>query len=487
MNTILIVEDENTSREGIYQLLMQHLKNCTVYSAIHGNDGYEKAMQIHPDIIIADIQMPECNGLSMLERLRNNDFTGHAILLSGFAEFKYAQKAIELGVDTYLLKPVNPMELLSKINELLTDIHHKSQKTLLQSGQTSKLYLLSEDDNMLLFSFLNTHQYTDYFIAVVYLQQEEHLPAPVKAAIMDLSDAYYIALQGSHYNGILFGFQSHNILHSQISRLASQLSDYAYCTCIYTIKKPEQISSWLKEYQLLQSCIPWSITYQSSFFSFDQKMLSSDSKKPQDLEYYVSRLQKLFFNEDYVACHDYMLDYLHKMQRDGYSPKAILNVAAVGIVKTASHDTSGHNAVNSIHNAVTMSDIEACLTDYFSCERFSNHIDDQYSKLVRKAISYVKDHYSEQISLSSVAEFLSITPQYLSKLFVQETSENFIDYLSNYRLEQAQIMLSETNLQINEIGKKSGYADAKYFCTLFKKKVGITPNQYRKNTSVHHI
>lgn len=487
MNSILIVEDENTSREGIYQLLTQHLKNCTIYSAIHGDDGYEKAMQIHPDIIIADIQMPQCNGLTMLERLRNNDFTGHVILLSGFAEFKYAQKAIELGVDTYLLKPVNPMELLSKVNQLLADLHQKSQEALLQSGQTSKLYLLSEDDHMLLSSFLSTRNYTDYFIAVVYLGQEEHLPSAIKTAVSALPDTYYIALQDSHYKGILFGFRSHNIQHAKISRLEAHLKEYSYCTCIYTIKKPEQISSWLKEYQLLQSCIPWSITYRSSFFAFDPKMLNPDSKRPQDLDYYINRLQKLFFNEEYKNCHTYMLDYLHKMQTDGYSPKSILHTAALGIVKTASHDTSGHNAVNSIHKAVTMADIESCLTDYFSNERFSSQIDDHYSKLVRKAISYVKDHYSEPISLSSVAEYLSITPQYLSKLFVQETSENFIDYLSNYRLEQAQIMLSETNLQINEIGKKAGYTDAKYFCTLFKKKVGITPNQYRKNTSVHHL
>ena len=63
MYTILIVEDEVTSREGIYQLLIQHLKDCTIYSAISGKDGYEKALQLTPDIIIADIQMPELNGI----------------------------------------------------------------------------------------------------------------------------------------------------------------------------------------------------------------------------------------------------------------------------------------------------------------------------------------------------------------------------------------------------------------------------------------
>ena len=131
-----------------------------------------------------------------------------------------------------------------------------------------------------------------------------------------------------------------------------------------------------------------------------------------------------------------------------------------------------------------MSGIEACLSDYFSSERFLQHAEQHYSKLVQRTITYVKDHFSEPISLSSVADYLAITPQYLSKLFVQETNENFIDYLNNYRLEQAQIMLSETNFQINEIARKTGYSDAKYFCTIFKKKMGITPNQYRKNTSV---
>ena len=83
MYTILIVEDEVTSREGIYQLLIQHLKNCMIYSAINGKDGYEKALQLSPDIIIADIQMPEWNGLSMLEQLRKKDFSGHVISKTG--------------------------------------------------------------------------------------------------------------------------------------------------------------------------------------------------------------------------------------------------------------------------------------------------------------------------------------------------------------------------------------------------------------------
>lgn len=153
MYTILIVEDEVTSREGIYQLLIQHLKDCTIYSAISGKDGYEKALQLTPDIIIADIQMPEWNGLIMLEQLQKNEFSGHVILLSGFAEFKYAQKAIELGVDTYLLKPVNPVVLLDKIHDILSKLQHNDQAILLQSGQTSKLYLLSEDDQTFLSSF----------------------------------------------------------------------------------------------------------------------------------------------------------------------------------------------------------------------------------------------------------------------------------------------------------------------------------------------
>lgn len=484
MYTILIVEDEVTSREGIYQLLIQHLKNCTIYSAINGKDGYEKALQLTLDIIIADIQMPEWNGLSMLEQLRKKEFSGHVILLSGFAEFKYAQKAIELGVNTYLLKPVNPTELLDKIQDLLSRIRHEDQAVLLQSGQISKLYLLSEDDQVFLDSFLTTRNYTDYFLAVVYLEQEEHLPRSVKAAIQSFSDAYYIALQDSHYKGILFGFPDHKILHSRISWFASQLKDYSFCTCIYTVKNNEQITSLLEEYQLLQSCIPWSISYHSSFFAFDTKMQYPDTRKPHDLEAYVQKIQRLFFTEDYAACHDFILDYLHRMQKNGYAPNVILNTAAISIVKTASYDTTGHNAVNSIRKTVTMSGIEACLSDYFSSERFLQHAEQHYSKLVQRTITYVKDHFSEPISLSSVADYLAITPQYLSKLFVQETNENFIDYLNNYRLEQAQIMLSETNFQINEIARKTGYSDAKYFCTIFKKKMGITPNQYRKNTSV---
>lgn len=127
-----------------------------------------------------------------------------------------------------------------------------------------------------------------------------------------------------------------------------------------------------------------------------------------------------------------------------------------------------------------MEEIAAVLKEFLETGEQEGE-DAPYSRLVQSAVSFIHQSYGEAISLSVAAEKLSITPQYLSKLFMQETSQTFMDYLMGVRMEQAKILLAKTNQQINVIGAKVGYPDPKYFCTSFRKCVGLTPNQYRKS------
>lgn len=64
---------------------------------------------------------------------------------------------------------------------------------------------------------------------------------------------------------------------------------------------------------------------------------------------------------------------------------------------------------------------------------------------------------------------------------MKETSTTFVNYLTSLRMEKAKLLLRNTSQKINLICQQVGYPDAKYFCTLFKKEVGVTPNQYRSN------
>ncbi|SER42915.1 Helix-turn-helix domain-containing protein [Gracilibacillus ureilyticus] len=98
---------------------------------------------------------------------------------------------------------------------------------------------------------------------------------------------------------------------------------------------------------------------------------------------------------------------------------------------------------------------------------------------VDKVVSYIEEHYMEDISLESCAEFVDITPYTLSKAFKKIHGINFIDYLTTIRMDKAKELLLQTNMKINEISEQVGYRHS-YFNRIFKKHVGLPPSQYRK-------
>lgn len=110
----------------------------------------------------------------------------------------------------------------------------------------------------------------------------------------------------------------------------------------------------------------------------------------------------------------------------------------------------------------------------------SIHAKSERSVSVHAAMNYIKQHYAENIDLNILAEHIHITPAYLSLLFKVQTGVNFLEYLTQYRIEQACLLLKKTGLKNYEIAYQIGFRDEKYFSTVFKKSTGMTPSKYRK-------
>lgn len=103
------------------------------------------------------------------------------------------------------------------------------------------------------------------------------------------------------------------------------------------------------------------------------------------------------------------------------------------------------------------------------------------NKYIIKAINYIEQNYTENISVGDVCRALLISESYLTKLFKENTVYSFVDYLTVYRIEKACEMLKNPDLKIYYIAEKVGYKDQRYFSVLFKKIVGMTPKQYQDN------
>ena len=117
------------------------------------------------------------------------------------------------------------------------------------------------------------------------------------------------------------------------------------------------------------------------------------------------------------------------------------------------------------------------------CETFCMHTEqkeDISNYAIKRAISYIRMHYNENIMLEELANKLDITPEYLSTLFNREVGVNFSSFLKDFRISHAKRLLKCSDKKIYEIAEEVGYPDSKYFNRVFKEKVGVSPREYRQ-------
>lgn len=99
---------------------------------------------------------------------------------------------------------------------------------------------------------------------------------------------------------------------------------------------------------------------------------------------------------------------------------------------------------------------------------------------MNKAVSYIVENYSKDISIKDVCESIGISESYLARLFKQESGYTFNDYLTNYRIKQACFLLADPQIRVYEVAEKVGYKSQRYFGVVFKKLVGKTPGDFKE-------
>jgi YesN/AraC family two-component response regulator len=483
---ILIVEDEPNSREGLVNLIKSANPVFEVYSADDGIKGYALAKETRPHILISDIKMPHLNGLDMIERLIDEGINCKYVILSGYADFSFAQKAIRYGAMDYMLKPVAPGLMINLISNLVNDIVADSVKFF----SDNQLSLSTSDDNNYLVEHLQSKNLTSYLAAIVYAGKNKSLSKDLRNLFLDSKNYMRIILPDNNFKAILVGYtpnQKANIDYD-ITRLKSYILKNNQYTCIYMTKKKE--SSWLDTFFMLKKSLSWSILYRDRFFEYVEDMTTNEDFA-YDSKLYMKKLSAAYINEDYDACLKIILDELEQMTREQKNPYLIKQVAIMGLKKIPEYTNSSKrssdslyiDAVNELSNAVTRSEIQLAINKHFARHN-SDKDDSNYSAYVKIALDVIENNYREQISLNSTAEIVGISPQHLSRLFAKELSMTFLEVLTNTRIEKAKVLLDSSNMKINMICQETGYPDAKYFCTIFKKNVGVSPNQYR--TSKHY-
>jgi len=174
--TILCVEDENGIRKRLVNTLKYYFKD--VLEASNGEDGYDLYLEYKPDIVLSDIEMPNKNGIEMIQLIREKDLRTILIMVTAYSNEEYLLDLINLNVNQYILKPINSDNLLTGIIKGLGDkltknllfskdcyfdikkyqLFYKNEKITLRKREIEFLILLYKNKN----SILNYEQIEEY-------------------------------------------------------------------------------------------------------------------------------------------------------------------------------------------------------------------------------------------------------------------------------------------------------------------------------------
>jgi len=536
MIKVFLVEDEVIVRNGIKNQINWEKESLDfIGEASDGELALPMIQQLKPDIIITDIKMPFMDGLQLSKLVKKEMPDCKIIILSGYDEFEYAKQAINIGITEYLLKPIASQELLKAVLRVRNIIYEEQLKKenleiskmelkevekvtyqkffddivsnkmtvqeLLEKSKELNIDLVAREYNILLCKvFLKGKRSPVYWEDIININQElkEQIKSNTDVVIFDrINEGIAILIKGNEEGAVadktrkIIDYIKNKFCNSQsmeyfigvgtqVGRLselnqcfddASKAFAYQYIVERNQVIHCENLTAYrvVKDMQIDIKDIDINKTDKAVINSFLRT--GSKNEVKHFLNDYFMNLgennMKSFLFCQYITLSMYFC-CISIMEEFGYSSANI--VEQCGDIMT----------MNSLHLSLNE------IIEYF--EKVFNIVIDyrdknsmnKYSNLLTQAKEYINENYSsEEISLNSVASKVNVSTSYFSTIFRQETGHNFIEYLSEIRMEKAKELLKCSSMKSSEVGYAVGYKDPHYFSFLFRKTQGCTPKEFR--------
>lgn len=539
MYKLLIVDDEAFIADGLYRTFsnLQELQ-LDVYRCYLASSALMLLDQYRMDIVITDINMPGLSGLDMLKEIKLRWPDCRTIILSGYNEFDYAQKALRYGADYYILKSEGDEVLIDavegcieKIDSALKEIKWREEANI---ALTKAIPILRQN---FLKQLLDGNISPEKLTADTFLRLE--LPFTLDSHLY-LVAARLDTLGGDtlNSNDTYLGTAIDSIFqHTTAARLKSiqfVLENTRYMVWIIQSKtpgdSPERIVSYINgalesvqnycsyalkisvSFLLEPSALTFSeisVRYQNLHFVLTNKLNATEEMVLGNPVFYLSSTEDTALTNELLLSVNKLSQYLEFQNKKeflalfqklltnmmDYSNTEIQvllyhNLSSIllnQIIQSKKYD----DFMEQFHNISIFSlsrdkwDINLYekfleIADWIFCaDDMENSM--RYKQTIHTIHNYIDQHLAEPITLAELAEQVYLNPVYLSRAYKQITGQNISKYISDRRLEKARSLLNNSNAKISEIACQIGYESPAHFSRVFKKSTGMTPLEYREH------
>ena len=521
MYTVIVADDEEEIRRGIIKRVnWEKVGFQVIGEAENGIEALELVEKLEPDLLLTDIRMPFLNGIELARQVREIRPTVQIAFLSGYDDFSYAQQAIQYNIISYMLKPISAMELEEELVKIRETIDKKFQefaaKELVQQRMEKSEFMLpllldgmqEKEEKELIEEAVSCGLLTGanpevikYIVMVVNISdggKDQTTRASVNAIDMILKK--YIGYVSCYLKGRVVsilaatpsGFNKY--LHIIVEEVVQSVERIMGYTCAIGVSRmTDSLQGSRQLYMEAMNALSYSRQTEESvhYIADEEKKESFDQEKIQNTVSMIDNLLRGGTKEEMKEFLEKFSDQISEGKMAPALAEFMITQMIASIFQTVYTVAGGealeklqsdfhfvnHNMVGQIMERYEQYE-ELCLS---AKEMIAEQRKKSGELLCDKVLEIINTRYKDtELSIVGVSNEIAVSPNYLSALLKKNTGRTFVELLTNKRMEKAKELLICTAMKIREISEECGYKDQHYFSYCFKKAVGISPNQCRR-------
>ena len=502
MIKLLIAEDEHLERRAIkFYLKKNYEQKIEVVAEVsNGKEAINKSLEKDVDLILMDIKMPKMNGLEAAKKLKEKNPELEIIILTAHSEFDYAQKAIKLGVNDYLVKPYVEDDFTEVIDSALEKIEKRREDELKEKKLVERIKNLTPilEKEILLDIIYDTESSQQKFLRhkkLLGITDEKYMFITIKYDDRSKIEESLYKFAKDKLSAIFNGVISYNgLINSIFLLIDDELESKINKDKINELKKliKNRAEAESKEIKINKSSISNNFNEISELYNESKDKIKDNKFSINNYPYQSEKkvFSKIIDREKEQALKEFekIYNYLLKKQRNNLKKiKSFLRRFLIFLNRRLMEYYNKEQEfleMQRLENELSLIDNLEGLKEYFEkiikdlIEDISNDANDQKVEIIEMVKEYIQDNYDEDISLEDVADYISFSKYYLSKLFKEVEGINYKDYLIKVRMEEAKKRLKKGK-KIKVVSSEVGYSDRNYFSRAFKKYTGIPPGKYQ--------
>lgn len=529
MYRIMLADDEGIVTDSLKFIIEKNYPGqFEIETAKTGRAVIELAEHFRPDIAFMDIQMPGINGIDAMREIKANNPSIIFIVLSAYDRFMYAKEAISLGVMEYINKPFEKQvicDVLDKAMRVIDTRREQHRNDLIIKEKMENVIPVLEN------GFIYSIMFQEHFEEDVNKYKE----------LLDISEEHCFMMAvvfGDSQEGNYMTNAVGSAVRSQASyRTMSEIikeTFKCYVGAIMSNKIPlcvpcsKHEMDYNERVELIDKCRTLSTRLNKETGIFFRIGIGSIVNFRDAMESYQEALKALINTTSRIAhaddlpigC-DYEDNYPIELEdrifselKEGHFDNCVgacsqffdwmeqtysgetnnIRLKVLEFVLRAESDAYRAGGMtyrfdareNYLPEIMSSTDLSVVREWYMkkmteACKNVLVKKSERANDIITSAKAYIDANYTKDLSLDDISRNMNLSPYYFSKLFKEETGENFVEFLTNVRIEKAKELLKMPEKSMKEICSNIGYSDPNYFSRIFKKVVGLTPTEYRES------